>query len=362
MEDEERRRSQSEERGEEKAITPPYPTERMGTYNLGLAPRSQLPELPALDDTDIGGPALTRGTSAISTKGLPPLAHTLKRPEVHEDCMTDPITSTFYDNIWHQVADNNTKIYRQVFRCMPDSEVTDWKAYEKFNEYSERFMQSQGLGMSKPPQPKEAPDKSGPPGSAGTESASIATLAEKAIEGRSRSKSVLSNFMDKLRPGSVSSNVPSHTEEMSEKNEPTQTGKRSPESPNSGASSDPTVVPSPQPGPVDEKEAQMLADKIEHTDYATVDQEKQAIKEEDGVAPRKTTIQYDEKVNSAPETTATQAVPSSAPHTSGSQRRRRRGTTKSSARTVPEEVLGTDEAEAMLKLVQGNLVLWPYDW
>jgi hypothetical protein len=50
------------------------------------------------------------------------------------------------------------------------------------------------------------------------------------------------------------------------------------------------------------------------------------------------------------------------PTTSGSQRRRRRGTTKSNARPVPEEVLGREEAEELLKMVQGHLVLWPYEW
>jgi phospholipase D1/2 len=53
------------------------------------------------------------------------------------------------------------------------------------------------------------------------------------------------------------------------------------------------------------------------------------------------------------------------PHTlnpSASQKRRNRANTKSSAKSVPEEILGRDEAEDLLKLVQGSLVLWPYDW
>ena len=377
IEESESRRSSSRDRKEEKmSIRPPYPTERMDTYSLGLAPRSQLPELPALDDTDIGGPPLTRGTSISTAKTTNYLVHTLRRPEVHEDCMADPLTTKFYHETWHQVAENNTKIYRQVFRCMPDSEVVDWKMYEKFNEYAERFMQSQGLGNSKPPAAKDAPGKSGPPGSGGTDVASSV-----ATETRARSKSVLSGFVDKLRPGSKLSNEATHTEEAMIEKE----GKRSPDSPGSGISSGPTAVPSPQPE-IDEKEAHRLADHTEARDMQppnaleTVDEkqalkqvdgtqaqkpaevsldEKQAQKGEDNSLTRPRTVTYSDKINSAPETTATQAA--GVQH-STSQKRRRRGTTKSSARTVPEEVLGRDEAEELLKLIQGPLVIWPYDW
>ena len=351
-------------------VQPPYPTERMDTYVLGLVPRSQLPELPTLDDTDIGGPALTRGESQVSasTKGkfVNPLFHTLRRPEVHEDCMTDPLISTFYYDIWHVVAENNTKIYRQVFRCMPDSEVIDWRTYERFNEYNDRFMQSQGLGNSKPRNSKDAPDKSGPPGSVDT--GSIAEVTEKLDAAtRGRSKSVLSGLVDKLRPGSKMEE-PTHVEQMNEKADQVGATRGSLETPASGASSDPTVVPSPRSDPVvDEKEGHKLADGAEQKDFAkpSIDQpdEKQAIQAEDFASiSRQKTVQYSEPpTHSAPETTATQSNTNGVT-TSGSQKRRRRGTTKSSGRPVPEEVLGREEAEALLKMVQGHLVLWPYEW
>ncbi|KAK3719337.1 Phospholipase D1 [Vermiconidia calcicola] len=386
QEKEEEREKDRRKVEEQPPIKPPYPTERMDTYSLGLLPRSQLPELPPLDDTDIGGPALIRGESQISGAGIKfvnPLFHTLRRPEVHEDCMTDPLISTFYHDIWHHVAENNTKIYRQVFRCMPDSEVTDWKSYEKFNEYHDRFMQSQGLGSSKPMPAKDAPEKSGPPGSGGTERANsaVGSVSEKVAvataEGRARSKSALSGWVDKMRPGSRMSDVPAtHTGEMREKDENSSASKNMagapPASPISGTSSVPTAVPSPRPEPLDEKEAQKAVDQaLEQgqvkpttpTD-AQVD-EKQGTKEEDFAAvARHRTVQYSENLNSAPEITATQTTASSgaAVASSGSQKRRRRGTTKSSARQLPEEVLGREEAEELLKLVQGHLVLWPYEW
>ena len=383
LEESEAKRPSKREPVEEKpTVRPPYPTERMDTYALGLLPRSQLPELPALDDTDIGGPALTRGISTTSSlRPVNPLMHTLRLPEVREDCMTDPLISTFYYDIWHLVAENNTKIYRQVFRCMPDSEVLDWRTYERFNEYAERFMQSQGLGSSKPRPSKEAPGKSGPPGSAGTDiTDSIASIAP---ETRPRSKSVLSNFVDKLRPSSKLSEEATHTEEAREQvDAENEKEAESPIPPASRASSGPTATPSPNTNAVDEKEALKAADdpvenSAENTPEvaneesaskaspALVD-EREGIKQEDMAFTRHRTIQYSEtskeKINEAPETTATQSTNPGGLQHSGSQKRRRRGTTKSSARVVPEEVMGREEAEELLKLVQGRLVLWPYDW
>lgn len=295
--------------------------------------------------------------------------------------MLDPLVSTFSHDIWHQVAENNTKIYRQVFRCMPDSEVLDWRTYEKFNEYNERFMQSQGLGSSKPRPSKEAPGKSGPVGSSGTDAASIASAANIVPETRPRSRSVLSNFVDKLRPGSRLSEDATHTEEAREKAaaELEQKAEESGAVPDSRASSGPTAAPSPKTAPVDEKEAHKLADQTaenenEKREDATPElpihkpstepiDEKEGIQEEDMAFTRQRTVQYSDKVNEAPETTATQSAPQQGGlHHSGSQKRRRRGTTKSSARIVPEEVMGREEAEEMLKLVQGHLVLWPYEW
>ncbi|KAF2485266.1 hypothetical protein BDY17DRAFT_247509 [Neohortaea acidophila] len=343
------------------AVQPPYPTERLDTDKLGLSPRSQLPQLPPLDDTDIGGPGLSRGNS-MPDHVLSPLAHTLKRPKVTEDCMTDPVVDSFYRDIWHQVAENNTRLYRQVFRCMPDSDVIDWKMYEKYNEYNERFMQAQGLGTSKPRPSKDAPDKSGPPGSNGAEIVPVTSMAEAAAVGRVRSKSVLTGFVDKLRPGSKASADDARQQAANEKDEAAKALRNAaaptPDSPNSEISSGPTAVPSPmneQPPLDEEKEAQKQTD----------DHQAQQVQSKDH-SPQQ---QARSKVNRAPETTATQSMPTSTTPVPGVQKsnsqkqRKRRGTTaKSSARSVPEEVLDKDEAEGLLKLVQGHLVTWPYNW
>ena len=390
-EDKEPERSASQERKENRALPkPPYPTERMDTYALGLPPRSQLPELPTLDDTDIGGPALTRGVTASSggTKSTTPLLHSIRRAEIDEDCMVDPLVSTFWHDIWHHVAENNTKIYRQVFRCMPDSEVRDWKDYERFNDYNERFMQSQGLGSSKPSKPKDAPGKSGPPGSggsAGTTATSGSTSAAVGDFTRPRGKSMLGTLADRLRAGSRASEEQTHVEEMKEKEATAakeKQGTGNADTPDTVASTAPTAVPSPAPGPLDEKEAVKAADQ---EGVATADQlqtslsasekpasdpekaaeEKQMEEKESNAITRPRTVTYSQQVNQAPETTATQTLTNGSGggiHHSGSQKRRRRATTKSNARAVPEDVLSYAEAEELLNMVQGHVVLWPYDW
>jgi phospholipase D1/2 len=368
-EKEAKRMSESRARRSDPIVRPPWPTERLDTVQAGLVPRSQLPELPALDDTDIGGPALKRGPSQSSVKLSNPLATALKRPEIHEDCMTDPIALGFWRDIWHLVAENNTKIFRAVFRCMPDSEVMDWRQYEKFNDYNERFMQSQGLGSSRPRPAKEAPGKSGPPGSgtsAAGDSSSVVTV--KAADARPRSKSMLGAVVDKLRPGSKATEQPG-TESMNEKDAP----RLAPGSPGSGASSDPAAVPSPQVAPLDEKEAAKHADALP----AVVEQANLDPTNTSSSVGRQRAIQYEDAIHPAPtggsETTATQTQPSGTSTGNNLQpsaslkRSRRRAGTKSSARNAGnsvavEEVMGKGEAEELLKLVQGHLVLWPYDW
>ncbi|KAI7231645.1 phospholipase D [Hortaea werneckii] len=381
----------------ETAVRPPWPTGRADTVALGLTTRSALPELPPMDDTDIGGPPLTRGlsSSSASIKAISPMITSMRRPAVHEDCMTDPLTMGFFHDIWNQVAENNTKLYRAVFRCMPDSEVLDWRAYERYNDYNERFMQSQGLGSSKPRPSKEAPGKSGPPGSGGADAASVAS--ERISGGRPRSKTMLSAVVGKLRPGSKASED-TQTESMHEKTD--QQG-HSPDSPHS-VSSEPTAVPSPesQSQALDEKEAIRPAEgpaadraaakqvygivdnnSNENRQVSSVEgsDEKAAIKPsdsngdeksatkqaEDDKITRQRTIQYsdsvkDANVNEAPETTATQSA--AGVQRSTSKKGRRRGNTKSSTKPPMEEVLTKEEAEELLKLVQGHLVQWPYDW
>ncbi|EME46326.1 hypothetical protein DOTSEDRAFT_148451 [Dothistroma septosporum NZE10] len=372
QEDLSRQRSESRERKVGPPARPPWPTERMETYHLGLPNRSTLPELPILDDTDIGGPPLKRGVSQSSKRALDTFTRSIRRPDVHEDCMTDPIAFGFYRDIWHAVAEDNTNIYRKVFHCMPDAEVKGWHEYNEWNLRNEAFMQSQGLGKSEPRKDQGAPSQSGPPGAGGTSPSSPTDGSfPDSIE---KSKGLLSNLAYKLRPGTkVSKSETTHTEALREK---PNHGRGSPESAGSAASSDPTAVPSSDRTTLSEKEAAKLeAWSREHNEDSPrpfpADDEKAAAQREDSektgekeddLLSKPRTVQYSDDVNHASETTATQSNPSTSLNHTASRKGRRRGTTKSSGRPPPEEVLPKEEAEELLNLIQGHLVLWPYEW
>ena len=81
------------------------PFDRRTTEQLGLPRANQLPSLPVLDDTDIGGPpayldAGNRTSAALSN----PLTMEYLPPLVHKDCMRDPVNPSFYDDIWARAA------------------------------------------------------------------------------------------------------------------------------------------------------------------------------------------------------------------------------------------------------------------
>lgn len=331
---------------------PPSRMPRMSTRELGLTQLSQLPPLPALDDTDIGGPPLLRKMSGSSVVHIiNPLIQSMRRPIVEEDCMKDPLVDSFYTDIWHKVAQNNTKLYRQVFRCMPDNDVQSWAQYREYNAYNEKFMQMQGLGQSKPKPAEEAPQKSGPPGSGGTNPLAVAGVTgEKVTTDALKTKAKIGDLAGKLlRPRSNTSgnrSANSTNEEMAEKQRLEQ---------DSRASNAQTAI-NPEDEFDEKKDAQRRAD-----ERAT----------QEGTAPvRSRTIHYDDEEKKrekphASETTATQTEKQSngVPQHSASQKGRRRATTKSSAKPIfTDEVLEKDDAEELLKLTQGHLVLWPYDW
>lgn len=336
-------------------LLPPF-MPRMNTRELGLTQLSQLPALPVDDDTDIGGPPLQRSWSKGNASIINPLLQSMNRPMVDEDCMRDPLVNTFYQGIWHQVAINNTKLYRQVFRCMPDNEVLSWTDYHKFENYNKKFMQAQGMGSADSGQPKEAPQTSGPPGSGGADAVvgGMASAHEKTHAATKSAGNRLSDLAGKIlnKPRTNSASTTDRTPEMAEKQRA--------EQPSRASDSPTTHLPDEE---YDEKAAQRQADLDGTAD------------EEVATTNRKSkTIQFPDDTNEAPsagaETTATLMNGSSATNGGGglshsmSQRKRRRAGTKGSGKPIftNEEVLERDEAEDLLKLTQGRLVVFPYDW
>lgn len=124
-------------------LLPPTPGQLGSPLDNPESPLYRLQPLPSTNDADIGGPLLP----SKELNGLPgsnhPLAENMTQPFVDEHCMKDPVNETFYYDTWQKVAENNTKIYRTVFRCMPDSEVKSWKEYKEYTAYGEKFVEAQ---------------------------------------------------------------------------------------------------------------------------------------------------------------------------------------------------------------------------
>lgn len=347
-------------------LLPPSMPPRMNTRELGLTQLSQLPPLPVSDDTDIGGPSMLKDVDSENAHVINPLVNSMTRPAVDEDCMRDPLDDGFYKKIWHQVAENNTRLYRQVFRCMPDSDVQSWREYREYNTYNEKFMLSQGLGTSVPlPKPsRDAPDSSGPPGSGGTDTlSSAAALSERASKHASNRFSGLSKLFG--RPSTSHSTATERGNgELSEK-QPLEQGSRASDS---ATTTHPDVPAADED--LDEKAASARNDTAT-TDATTV------VPPLDGASTfnparinKSRTIQFPEFAESQKERfepghvqhAATVSGSGNMQH-STSKRRRARANTKGSMRAgFTEDILTKDEAEGLLKLVQGHLVTWPYDW
>ncbi|KAK3402072.1 hypothetical protein B0T20DRAFT_389980 [Sordaria brevicollis] len=118
-------------------MPPMPPFNRRTTEQLGLPRANQLPHLPVIDDTDIGGPPVQIAANGTLTHSQ--MAMNIELANIDKDCMRDPLNPSFYDEVWSRVAENNTKIYRRVFHVMPDSAVTNWAEYKEFKASEREF-------------------------------------------------------------------------------------------------------------------------------------------------------------------------------------------------------------------------------
>ncbi|KAI4716712.1 phospholipase D [Aureobasidium sp. EXF-10727] len=356
-------------------ILPPPMPPRMNTRELGLTLLSQLPPLPVLDDADIGGPSLVQDVTSENAHIINPLLNSMTRPIVDEDCMRDPLDNDFYKKIWHQVAENNTRIYRQVFRCMPDSDVQSWAEYRNFNAYNEKFMLSQGLGTNVPlAKPSgDAPDSSGPPGSGGTDAlSSVANISDRASKHASNRFSGLSKLFGG-RPGTAHSNATATNGDMSEKHG-VDAGPRASDSALTNGADEAAEEP------LDEKVAAQQRNDTANTEATLAPPPLDGLPTNNNgttnsAPPRimkSRTIQFPEMTEKEKnfeagpfQHAATVSGSGNMQHSTSTKRRRNRANTKGSMKNggvYEPEVLTKEEAEGLLKLVQGHLVVWPYDW
>lgn len=343
-------------------------------------------------------------TSSNQTKapGAVELAHSLvaemKRPTVGKDCMKDPISDAFYDEIWHGVAENNTKLFRYVFRCMPDNEVTNWKKYKEYAAYAERFAQAQGGKKSKERIEQENVGRTGPPGasSLGEKLAMLAPIGE-AVNGIEKGMGKLGDMVSTHEKGigrisdwaDEASRASAERHEKAGEEPPTTTATTNNNANNNNTNAGRHLAF------VDEKSALRNAAAAETsseqpttTTTTTAPAAPPSSRgagagagtgtgagtgagTEDMMGGEAEKLQRHNSPQTS-QTTATDNTGNSAGNSAGmgagknstSQRRRRRTTTRSSRKEflASDDLMDKAEAETLLEMVQGHLVLWPYDW
>ena len=55
----------------------------------------------------------------------------------------DPLSDSFYEDIWFSVALRNTLLFRMIFHCQPDNAVQTWRDYKDYQRMSDEFNENQ---------------------------------------------------------------------------------------------------------------------------------------------------------------------------------------------------------------------------
>lgn len=347
-------RSKEVSPGVSNAGLPPMPQlPRKNTEQLGLLQLSPLPALPLLDDTDIGGPSVKKGSSGQVDPNNPLVAD-IKLAAIDKDCMKDPLNDSFFEDTWRLVADNNTKIFRRVFRCNPDNEVTNWHEYTEFEAYIERFNQAQGNAKSQTRDAEEAKGKSGPPGAGsaipqlGSVGVGLTRLSEKAPALRhSSGEHPIGTVADWGNNAQADNAARDDTTDVQGGIGHPSNLSNEKAAPNRDSNDVSSLIL-----PAGDNPLPSIEQDVTHTNNSNVGVEK--VLEKPGTQ-RATISTAAEKVNT--NTTG------SSPANQGSVKRRRRATTKSrKGFSASDDLMSREDAELLLSMVQGSLVVFPYDW
>ncbi|ODV64295.1 phospholipase D ASCRUDRAFT_73949 [Ascoidea rubescens DSM 1968] len=51
----------------------------------------------------------------------------------------DPLDEDFYEDVWFDIAESNTKLFRLVFHCQPDDTILTWNDYKEYSDLSAAF-------------------------------------------------------------------------------------------------------------------------------------------------------------------------------------------------------------------------------
>ncbi|ROW10026.1 hypothetical protein VPNG_06490 [Cytospora leucostoma] len=366
------------------------PTDRRNTEQMELPRANQLPNLPHGDDTNIGGPPLLDGNGDPQLSVLHPLAAELKPAEITKDCMRDPLNPAFYDDVWNRTAENNTKIYRQVFHCMPDNEVTDWTKYMEFMDHQTRLREAQE-GPREAQQNSEQAEQTDhsvsekPPREATAAGAGISasgpgpaarSLAEK-LQNRGSTGKPSAPLPKKMSTGLPETPARRHARQDSRLDvERAAAAARALNSPMASPAFSPPAnspfVPGPTPLRESEKaatvpeEGSVSGSAAETPSNLVVPGSNERTADKGERRATFSTPADNASISEKPPTSSgggsTTAVNTSTAPVGSVKRRRRANTRGSRHRTQLEDVLSNEQRDGLCGLIQGHLVVFPYDW
>ncbi|KAI1112305.1 phospholipase D [Nemania sp. NC0429] len=307
---------------------------------------AQYTALPVPDDTDIRGPA--DDSERLSSESSNPLLADITPAKIDKNCMRDPLSPAFWDDIWSRVAKNNTSLYRRVFRCMPDSEVSTWKDYHEADSYAQRFAESMFGPESKQGETKAQTTDIGC-AVAGSVAPAIAPVEPGIVENLHTEKAVLG--YESNPPIHVTGDVLEVTDEKSTLPNTDHLGE--------GVRGDHDL----ETGKITSKESLEASSPIHpagDAPFPTFESPPAGVHpatQNDKKQDRRTAFSASEK--SAPGSNGESSLQNQA-----SMKRRRRATTKGSRRgpAYPYDVVSREDAEECCNMIQGHLVQFPYDW
>ncbi|KAM5446647.1 Phospholipase D1 [Microsporum canis] len=254
-----------------------------------------------------------------------------RRPILDKDCMKDPLVDSFYLDTWQAIAENNTKLFRSVFRCMPDSEVKSWKDYKEYTAYAERFADMQNNHHNTSAATQTCP-RNGPSG------------ANNGTSNGGKLGAELGNTVEDVKekftnhPSDKDKDQQGNLQQWAMDTNKAQLERQQEELANVEKFTSHTDAPSHA---------------VNNIDTRSSNSSRQAEPSQTAAVP--------EKNIELPRSAQSEAP---IPSIGMSQRRRRRATTRGSKKEfhAVDDIMDMHEAGELLNLVQGHLVLWPYEW
>ncbi|POS85779.1 hypothetical protein EPUL_001894, partial [Erysiphe pulchra] len=303
-------------------------------------PKTSIPSSTA--ESDNGGSTSQPNLSQPDINDFNPLTADIKPASLDKDCMRDPLDDDFFEDIWRRIASNNTKIFRRVFRCNPDSEVQAWSDYRQFVAYGTRFIKEQSGETKIIETDIQNPNPHGKNGVNGVSTVSTGLLDVKGgVE--STEKDVLS--------GQNQSNPVGNGDNLVEKEAQESLPRSESQHLNNQANGEIETVEMISDDRIS-LSAQPLGNEAFPILENIIDESNQDLENSNLPPSRKTAHPF----------TASEKLINGS--TGNGTIRRRRRTTKGSRKTysASDDLLSIPDCEELLSLVQGNLVNFPYDW